>query len=84
MKEQSILKKNINLIAPFLWPKNKLSLKIRVILALLCLVLSKATNLITPPILGRAVDSLTELSQGLNMYTLVPLSLIVAFFAVRK
>ena len=79
MKEQSILKKTINLLAPFLWPKNKLSLKIRVILALLCLVLSKATNLITPPILGRAVDSLTELSQGLNMYTLVPLSLIVAY-----
>ena len=79
MKEQSILKKTINLIAPFLWPKNKLSLKIRVILALLCLVLSKVTNLITPPILGRAVDSLTELSQGLNMYTLVPLSLIVAY-----
>ena len=83
MKEQSILKKTINLLAPFLWPKNKLSLKIRVILAILCLVLSKATNLITPPILGRAVDSLTELSQGLNMYTLVPLSLIVAYGLAR-
>ena len=53
------------------------------ILAILCLVLSKATNLITPPILGRAVDSLTELSQGLNMYTLVPLSLIVAYGLAR-
>ena len=83
MKEQSILKKTINLLAPFLWPKNKFSLKIRVILAILCLVLSKATNLITPPILGRAVDSLTELSQGLNMYTLVPLSLIVAYGLAR-
>ena len=56
MKEQSILKKTINLLAPFLWPKNKFSLKIRVILAILCLVLSKATNLISPPILGRSVD----------------------------
>ena len=83
MKEQSILKKTINLLAPFLWPKNKFSLKIRVVLAILCLVLSKATNLITPPILGRAVDSLTELSQGLNMYTLVPLSLIVAYGLAR-
>ena len=83
MKEQSILKKTINLLAPFLWPKNKFSLKIRVILAILCLVLSKATNLISPPILGRAVDSLTELSQGLNMYTLVPLSLIVAYGLAR-
>ena len=35
------------------------------------------------PILGRAVDSLTELSQGLNMYTLVPLSLIVAYGLAR-
>ena len=68
---------------PFLWPKNKFSLKIRVVLAILCLVLSKATNLISPPILGRAVDSLTELSQGLNMYTLVPLSLIVAYGLAR-
>jgi ABC-type transport system involved in Fe-S cluster assembly fused permease/ATPase subunit len=83
MKEQSILKKTINLLAPFLWPKNKFSLKIRVVLAILCLVLSKATNLISPPILGRAVDSLTELSQGLNMYTLVPLSLIVAYGLAR-
>ena len=83
MKEQSILKKTINLLAPFLWPKNKFSLKIRVILAILCLVLSKATNLISHPILGRAVDSLTELSQGLNMYTLVPLSLIVAYGLAR-
>ena len=83
MKEPSILKKTINLLAPFLWPKNKFSLKIRVVLAILCLVLSKATNLISPPILGRAVDSLTELSQGLNMYTLVPLSLIVAYGLAR-
>ena len=83
MKEQSILKKTVNLLAPFLWPKNKFSLKIRVVLAILCLVLSKATNLISPPILGRAVDSLTELSQGLNMYTLVPLSLIVAYGLAR-
>ena len=83
MKEQSILKKTINLLAPYLWPKNKFSLKIRVVLAILCLVLSKATNLISPPILGRAVDSLTELSQGLNMYTLVPLSLIVAYGLAR-
>ena len=83
MKEQSILKKTVNLLAPFLWPKNKFSLKIRVVLAIVCLVLSKATNLISPPILGRAVDSLTELSQGLNMYTLVPLSLIVAYGLAR-
>ena len=29
---------------------------------------AKAANLGTPPILGYAVDSLTELSQGINVY----------------
>ena len=79
MEEPTILKRTVNLLFPFLWPKKDNKLKIRVILAIMCLVFSKATNLISPPILGSAVDSLTELSNGLNTLTIIPLALIVAY-----
>ena len=79
MEEPTILKRTVNLLFPFLWPKRNNKLKVRVILAVMCLVSSKATNLISPPILGSAVDSLTELSNGLNTLTIIPLALIVAY-----
>ena len=33
--------------------------------------------------LGYAVDSLTELSQGLNVYVLIPLALIISYGIAR-
>ena len=81
--KQSILQRTINLLAPFLWPKDKNSMKLRVIAAVICLLLAKAANVGTPPILGYAVDSLTELSQGLNVYMLIPLALIVSYGIAR-
>ena len=80
---ESTLQRTINLLVPFLWPKNKKSTKIRVFLAILCLFLAKAANLGTPPILGYAVDSLTELSQGINVYMLIPLALIISYGIAR-
>ena len=61
---QSTLQQTINLLVPFLWPKNKKSMKARVVIAVICLLLAKAANIGTPPILGYAVDSLTELSEA--------------------
>jgi len=81
--KQSILQRTINLLAPFLWPKDKNSMKLRVIAAVICLLLAKAANVGTPPILGYAVDSLTELSQGLNVYMLIPLALIISYGIAR-
>ena len=49
----------------------------------MCLFLAKAANVGTPPILGHAVDSLTELSQGINVYMLLPLALIVSYGIAR-
>ena len=80
---ESTLQRTLSLLAPFLWPKNKISIKIRVFLAILCLLLAKAANLGTPPILGYAVDSLTELSQGINVYMLIPLALIISYGIAR-
>ena len=80
---QSTLQRTINLLAPFLWPKDKNSMKFRVIAAVICLLLAKGANIGTPPILGYAVDSLTELSQGLNVYMLIPLALIISYGIAR-
>ena len=80
---QTTLQRTISLLIPFLWPKNKKSIKIRVSLAVLCLLFAKVANLGTPPILGYAVDSLTELSQGINIYMLIPLALIISYGMAR-
>ena len=80
---QSTLQRTVSLLVPFLWPKDKKSMKFRVIAAVICLLLAKAANIGTPPILGYAVDSLTELSQGLNIYMLIPLALIISYGIAR-
>ena len=81
--KQSTLQRTISLLTPFLWPKDKNSMRFRVIAAIICLLLAKAANVGTPPILGYAVDSLTELSQGLNIYMLIPLALIISYGIAR-
>ena len=43
--KQSTLKRTINLLVPFLWPKDKISMKLRVIAAVNCLLLAKAPML---------------------------------------
>ena len=80
---QTTLQRTISLLIPFLWPKNKKSIKIRVSLAVLCLLFAKVANVGTPPILGYAVDSLTELSQGININMLIPLALIISYGMAR-
>ena len=79
MNDRSILNKTIQLLFPFLWPKNHNGLKIRVVLAIVCLLLSKITNLISPPILGSVVDSLTDLTEGMHELTIIPIALIIAY-----
>lgn len=81
--KQSTLRRTINLLAPFLWPKDKKGMKARVVIAVSCLFLAKAANVGTPPILGYAVDSLTELSEGINVYMLIPLALIISYGIAR-
>ena len=79
MNDRSILNKTIQLLFPFLWPKNHNGLKIRIVLAIVCLLLSKITNLISPPILGSVVDSLTDLTEGIHELTIIPIALIIAY-----
>jgi len=71
------------LLLPYLWPKERNDLKIRVSFAVIALVLAQIASVTTPLLLGRAVNSLTELSTGINLYMLVPIALIAGYGLAR-
>jgi ABC-type transport system involved in Fe-S cluster assembly fused permease/ATPase subunit len=71
--------KTFKLLLPYLWPENRRDLKTRVSFAIVALVLAKIASVSTPLVLGGAVNSLTELSAGINLFMLVPIALIVGY-----
>ena len=83
MFKNSILYKISKLLFPFLWPKSRKDLKYRVLLALFSMILAKLASVYTPLILGNAVDSLTDLSSGINLLIYIPIALIVSYGIVR-
>ena len=83
MFKNSILYKISKLLFPFLWPKSRKDLKYRVLLALFSMVLAKLASVYTPLILGNVVDSLTDLSSGINLLIYIPIALIVSYGVVR-
>ena len=83
MNDQNTSLKTFQLLLPYLWPKKRRDLKLRVMFALFFLVLAKAANVFTPLILGKSVDSLNDLSGGKNILIMVPLALIVAYGVAR-
>ena len=83
MNKQKTYLKTFNLLFPFLWPNKRSDLRKRVSLALICLIIAKVASVYTPLILGRSVDSLTELSSGVNLLMLIPIALIISYGVVR-
>ena len=71
------------LLLPYLWPKQRFDLKLRVIFSLVCLVFAKIANVYTPLILGKSVDSLNMLNQDANLILMVPIALIIAYGIAR-
>jgi len=71
--------KTFKLLLPYLWPEKRRDLKTRVSFAVVALVLAKIASVSTPLVLGGAVNSLTELSSGINLFMLVPIALIVGY-----
>ncbi len=71
--------KTFKLLLPYLWPKKRKDLRTRVSFAVVALVLAKIASVSTPLVLGSAVNSLTELSSGINLFMLVPIALIVGY-----
>ncbi|MEY8211920.1 MAG: ABC transporter ATP-binding protein/permease, partial [Gammaproteobacteria bacterium] len=81
--KQKTYLKTFKLLFPFLWPNKRSDLRKRVSLALICLILAKVASVYTPLILGRSVDSLTELSSGVNLLMLIPIALIISYGVAR-
>ena len=75
--------KTFKLLLPYLWPKKRIDLRTRVSFAVVALVLAKIASVGTPLVLGEAVNSLTELSAGINLFMLVPVALIVGYGVAR-
>ena len=71
--------KTFKLLLPFLWPEKRKDLKIRVSFAVIALILAKIASVSTPLVLGSAVNSLTELSSGINLFMLGPIALVIAY-----
>ena len=75
--------KTFKLLLPYLWPNKRNDLRARVSFAVVALVLAKIASVSTPLVLGGAVNSLTELSAGINLFMLVPVALIVGYGVAR-
>jgi ABC-type transport system involved in Fe-S cluster assembly fused permease/ATPase subunit len=82
MKQEKYIK-TFKLLLPYLWPKKRKDLKIRVSFAVVALVFAKIASVSTPLFLGGAVNALTELSSGINLLMLAPIALIVAYGAAK-
>ncbi len=70
----------IGKLLPYLWPPGETGLKTRVVVAMLFLVLAKATNVAVPIFYKQAVDSLT--SHG-DTLIVVPVALLLIYGATR-
>jgi len=75
-------------LAPYLWPPGEWNLRVRVVLAVCCLVVAKAANVYVPILYKRAIDALgggaangaTSVAAAI---TAVPLALILAYGTAR-
>ncbi len=67
-------------LAPWLWPKGELELRLRVVAAVLLLVCAKAANVLVPLAYARAVDALTP--KGAEVVA-VPIALVVGYGLLR-
>jgi len=67
-------------LAPWLWPPGEPELRVRVVLAIGLLVLSKVANVLVPLAYGRAVDALTPKDGALIV---LPVALVLGYGLLR-
>ena len=83
MKSKNTFLKTISLFFPYLWPAKRKDLRLRVVIAVICMILAKVASVFTPLILGRSVDSLNDLSDGINLLMIIPIMLIISYGIAR-
>src|SRR5690348_11021730 len=70
-------------LGPYLWPRNSLELRARVVLALLLLVAGKLVNITIPFIYKHAIDALSNPAAAQAAAIAVPIAAIFAYGAAR-
>jgi ATP-binding cassette subfamily B protein len=73
--------RTIRTLLPYLWPKGEPGLRLRVVLALACLLIAKVATVYVPILYKRAVDVLAP--QDTAAVVVVPVALILAYGVVR-
>ncbi len=69
----------LGMLLPYLWPKGRRDLKLRVVASLFCLVLAKVATVLVPYLFGRIVDAL----NGPLKVAAAALALIAAYTLAR-
>ena len=72
--------KTLRHLLPYLWPRGRADLKLRVLLALVFLVVAKAANVTVPVLLREAVDSFGVADAS---FVVVPLAVLIAYGLAR-
>ena len=67
-------------LASYLWPKDRLDLRVRVVLAMMALAAGKGVNVLVPYLLKKTIDELPRIAA--NGFS-VALSLIVSYSVAR-
>jgi ATP-binding cassette subfamily B protein len=69
-------------LLPYLWPKHEIGLRVRLVLATICMVLAKIATVYVPILYSHAVDALAHKSPQ-DIAITVPAAIIVAYAGVR-
>ena len=72
--------KTLKTLVPYLWPKNAMEMRVRVIFALFLLALAKGINVYAPILYKLAVD---EISMKTETIIVVPVAILVAYGIAR-
>jgi len=71
----------IRALAPYMWPKGQLEMRVRVAIAMVLLVAAKVATVAVPAVFGKAVDALEADATGAAVA--VPVSLLVGYGLLR-
>jgi ATP-binding cassette subfamily B protein len=71
-------------LLPHLWPKNQMELRVRVVIALICLVISKLANVYVPILFKHMINRLSlKAPEGVFEIASVPVGLLLAYGVAR-
>ncbi len=72
--------RTLRFLLPYLWPKDRFDLRLRVGLAIIALIGAKVANVFVPILLSKAVDTL---GTPADLLVAIPLALLLAYGAAR-